>query len=97
MSVIRLGEVKAREGAEDALRARLEKLVPEIAGLEGCISCELLQSHAAPPTFVIIERWESLAAHAKAANEIPKDDIAEFMKLVDGRPRGDYYDSIAGG
>lgn len=94
MSIARIGEVRARAGSEEALRERLLGLIAEIAALDGCSSCELLRSHEDDGRFMIIERWDSLEAHTGAVMNIPKDEIAEFMRLVDGPLSGAYWQEV---
>jgi quinol monooxygenase YgiN len=95
MSVARIGETRAKPGFEDALRAKLESLVTQIAALPGCISCELFVSEDEPSRMLMIERWESKAAHKGAVMNIPPEEIAEFMKMLDGRPSGAYFSEVA--
>lgn len=95
MPVVRIGEVRARPGSESALRERLVRLVAEIASLPGCTGCELLGAHDEPARFMIVERWQSRAAHEGAVIAIPKDEIAAFMRLVEGPLSGAYWDEVA--
>lgn len=92
MGVARIGHVRARAGSEDALLARLRELAPQIASLPGCLGCEVMRSREDPAGLLMIERWTSIDAHRSAVMDIPKDDIAEFMKMVDGPMTGEYYD-----
>jgi quinol monooxygenase YgiN len=94
MAVARIGQVKARAGREAALRERLEFLTRHIAGLQGCISCQLFQSQADPTVMLMIETWENLDTHKNAVMDIPKEEIAAFMQMIDGRPTGEYYEEV---
>lgn len=94
MAIARIGEVRARTGSEDALRERLVELIAEIASLPGCSSCELLAAREEPARFMIIERWDSLETHSGAVMRIPKEEIAAFMRLVEGPLVGAYWDEV---
>jgi hypothetical protein len=93
--IARIGETRAKAGFEDALRTKLESLVTQIAALPGCLGCELYVSKDEPVRMLMIERWESLDAHKGAVMDIPPEEIAEFMKMLDGRPSGAYFSEVA--
>ncbi len=91
MSITRINEFRAKEGKADALRAFLSRLVPTIAAIPGCQSCQLLQSHDEPTRFIVLEAWDSIEAHQASVKDIPPESLAEVMALLDGRPAGAYY------
>ena len=57
MSVHVVAVITAQPGAEDAVRAALEALVPPTRAEAGCLSYELSESLASPGTFVTTEEW----------------------------------------
>jgi hypothetical protein len=42
MSITRINEFRAKDGKDDALRTFLTRLIPTIAVIPGCQSCQLL-------------------------------------------------------
>lgn len=95
MGIARIGETRAKAGFESALRAKLESLVTQIAALPGCTGCELFVSRDEPTRMLMIERWESLEAHKAAVMNISPEEINDFMKMLDGRPSGSYFEEAA--
>ena len=90
--ITRIGNMKARPGQADTLRAFLESVV--VAALEnaaGCQSCRLLQSQAEPERFVIIEVWDNIEAHQASVKNISPEDIEAVMQLLAEQPAGEYY------
>jgi quinol monooxygenase YgiN len=91
MSITRINEFRAKDGSADALRSFLARLIPTITAIAGCQSCQLLQQHDEPTRFIVLEVWESIAAHQASVKDIPPESLAEVMTLLDGRPVGAYY------
>jgi heme oxygenase (mycobilin-producing) len=95
VSIARMGETQAKEGQNEALRDFLLSIIPLILASQGCLSCELFQSQEDPAKFVMVEVWESVAAHQTSVKNIPPEKIREIMPLLAGSPGGRYYDTIA--
>lgn len=95
MSVTRITEFRARAAQNDALRAFLAPIVPGIAASPGCESCRLLQGHDDPARFLVIEVWESAEAHQASARAIPPKQLTHVRELLDGAPRGEYFQTRA--
>ena len=91
MSVTRINDFRAREDKADALRALLTQIIPSIASLKGCLSCKLLQSQDAPSRFIVLEVWDSVDSHKAAVKDIPPEMFMTVMKLLEGRPSGEYF------
>jgi quinol monooxygenase YgiN len=91
MPVTRINEFQARPGQGEALKERLEKLVPLIAASAGCQSCHLLQAEDDPTRIVVIEVWDSPSAHDASLKNFTPETFAETMKLIATPPTGRYY------
>jgi hypothetical protein len=44
---------------------------------------------------VIVERWDSVAAHQAAASKIPPEQMAAFKPLIADPPKGRYYQPVS--
>lgn len=91
MSITRFNEFRAQPDKVAELREFLSTVAAGIALLPGCQSSQLLQSHADPARFVVLEVWDSIEAHQASARNIAPESIAQLMKLIDGRPQGEYF------
>ena len=91
MGMTRINEFRAKKGKADAFRAFLMRIIPTIASSAGCLSCRLLQSCENPTRFVVIEVWDSIESHQASMRDIPPEEFAEVMELLDGTPVGEYY------
>ena len=93
-SVHVIAVITAKPGQRAALLEKFNANVPAVLAEEGCIAYEAtvdtanagpMQSEFGPDTFVVVERWESLAAlgahaksdHMKEYAQSAKDLIAE--------------------
>lgn len=91
MAILRLNEFRARAGVEEALHSALLQTIPVIANLKGCRHVRLLSCLDDPARYIILEEWDSIEAHKKAAQAIPGDMIAKVLPLLDGTPTGAFY------
>jgi heme oxygenase (mycobilin-producing) len=92
MTVTRIGEMKAKKGQEDTLRAFYETVVmPAIKSADGIQSFHLLQNQADPTRFIFIELWDSIEAHQASVKNIDPRQIENVMKLLSDTPRGEYF------
>lgn len=95
MSIVRMGEVQAHPGQEDALRDfLLTRVAPAIEAGAGAQSCQVLQHQDEPTRFVIIEVWADVAAHQAAVRNIPPEMLQEGRSLFAGGTAGAYYDIL---
>ena len=95
MSVIRIGEVQAKEEMIGALRDFLISIIPLIQASEGCESCQLLQNQDDATTFVMIEVWNNVESHQASVNNIPPEKLGEIRPLLASPPKGAYYGVVA--
>jgi quinol monooxygenase YgiN len=93
MPVTRINHFAAKETLEERLDAFLKSVVKIVQSCPGCISVRLLRSTEDPVRFAIVEEWESVEAHQKAASTITPSQIEEAKTLVAGPPTGMYYRS----
>jgi quinol monooxygenase YgiN len=92
MTITRIGEMKAREGQEAALRSFFETVImPALDRSEGLQSYHLLQNQVEPTRFIFIELWDSIEAHKESVNNIDPRQIETVMKLLADKPWGEYY------
>ena len=93
MSITRINEFQAQDEQGDALRDLIQSFVPMIAGSEGCQSCQVLQGQDDPTRILVIEVWDSVAAHQASMKNIPPSALGQAMTLLAGPPKGAYYHS----
>lgn len=95
MSITFIGYSQAKPEEVESLRHFLLTIVlPAVRGSEGNESCQMWQSQDDPTQFVVMEVWESVAAHRASIKNITQEEINEYMKLVAAAPRGSYYDTL---
>ena len=91
MSIVYIGQSRAKPDAVDDLRNFLTSLVaPAITASEGSESYQLFQSQEDPTQFIGIEIWASVEAHRASVKNIPTESIGEYNKQVGGPPSGRY-------
>ena len=61
---------------------------------EGCLRSELLADPADEGHLMIVEVWESIAAHRAAAAEVPREKFVEIQALLAAPPTGHYYEKL---
>ena len=87
-----MGEVRAQAGQEDALREFfVTRVAPEVAGGDGCLSCQVLQDQNDPGRLMVIEVWSNIEAHQAAVKKIPPAMLQEGRALFGDSPAGAYY------
>lgn len=91
MTTTRINQFEAKAGLEEIPQAFLQSIISVILKCPGCIACKLLRSTESPACLAIIEGWESIEAHQKAATAIPKDKLAEARALFAKPPSGMRY------
>jgi quinol monooxygenase YgiN len=92
MAIVRINEFTAAPGKAADLRAFLASVISVIEDADGCVACELLTDREDDARLVIVETWESVAAHQAAAAKIPPGQMAQFRALVAEPPKGRYYE-----
>ena len=91
MAIIRINQFEAKPSSEDELYSFLRSVISVIETCPGCISCKLLRSAENPACLAIIEEWESIEAHQRAASAIPPAKLTEAAKMFAKPPSGLYY------
>ncbi|RYY74979.1 MAG: antibiotic biosynthesis monooxygenase [Gammaproteobacteria bacterium] len=91
MSITRINHFEAKPGHETDLREFMKAVVAEIRGVDGCISCKLLNGAEDKAQLAVIEEWESIEHHKAAASVIPKEKIEKAMVYFAKPPFGIYY------
>jgi len=94
MTIVRINEFSAAPNQAAGLRAFLSSVIATVTEAPGCLHCELLVDPEDLARFVIVERWESIAAHQAAAQRIPAEKMAEVKTLLGDAPRGRYYEPL---
>jgi len=90
MPITRLNYFTAKPEQSAALARFLTDVIAVVRSAEGCLSCRLLRDEMNPAEYVIIESWESVSAHQKAAGMIPKERISSVMQYLEKAPQGEY-------
>ena len=91
MTITRINQFEAKISLEKKLYAFLQSVISVIEACPGCVSCKLLRSTENPACLAIIEEWESIEAHQRAASAIPPAKLAEASALFAKPPSGMYY------
>ena len=91
MTITRINQFEAKVSAEEKLYAFLQSVISTIKACPGCISVKLLRSTENPACLAIIEEWDSIESHQKAASAIPPEQMAVAMSLFAKPPSGMYY------
>lgn len=91
MAITRINQFEAKAAAEEKLYAFLQSVISVIKACPGCISCRLLRSTENPACLAIIEEWDSVESHQRAAHAIPPEKLAEAAALFAKPPSGTYY------
>lgn len=94
MSISRIGETQAKEGAVEALRDFLLSIVPTIKSSQGCESVQLYQNQENPSKFIMVEVWDSVESHQASVRNIPPEKLSEIRPLLASSPSGSYYKQI---
>lgn len=92
MAITRINEFHAAPDQAAALHDSLSAVIGAIESAPGCLGCQLLRAQGDPASLVIVERWESVAAHQAAATRIPAEQLAAVRPLLANPPAGRYYD-----
>jgi quinol monooxygenase YgiN len=94
VAIVRINEFRSVAGKAAELREFLRAVIDVIETSPGCQRCELLLDQEDATRLVIVESWESVAAHQAAASRIPPEKLAEVRPLLAQPPTGRYHDRI---
>jgi quinol monooxygenase YgiN len=91
VTITRINQFEAKAAVEEKLYVFLQSVISDITACPGCISCRLLRSTENAACLAIIEEWDSIESHQRAASAIPPGKIAEAAVLFAKPPSGMYY------
>jgi quinol monooxygenase YgiN len=97
MSVLRIGEVQAKQELTEDLREFLLSIIPLIKSSVGCESVQLFQSQPDPSKFMMIETWDSVESHQASVKNIPPEKLGEIRPLLATSPSGSYFHWVGEG
>jgi quinol monooxygenase YgiN len=89
--ITRINEFESAPGEAMTLEVFLINLQRHISTSFGCESCEVLKQPDSDGAFVVIERWQSEAAHKASLASFPAEQMQAAMKLFGAPPRCAYY------
>lgn len=92
MPITRINDFRASPGQETALREFLASIIGLVKGAPGCQGCELLADSEDTAHLVVLETWDSVAAHQASVSRIPPGKIDEVRGLIAQPPKGRYYE-----
>ena len=91
MTVTRINHFEAKPETAERLYTFMLDMVTKVRMLPGCRSVKLLRSTENPARFAVVEEWDSIEAHQKAATTIPPADLEKAKSLVAKPPAGEYF------
>lgn len=91
MAITRINEFQAKEEKGNQLWELLQSVKSVIKADPHCQDCQMLRNHDDPTKMVVIEIWDSVAAHQASTQKIPVHLFEKAMRLVVQRPTGGYY------
>jgi quinol monooxygenase YgiN len=91
VTITRINQFEAKVAAEEKLYALLQSVISVITTCNGCISCRMLRSTENPACFAIIEEWDSIESHQRAASAMPPAMHAAAVALFAKPASGMYY------
>ena len=91
MSITRINQFQARDGQGNELHQLISSAKPHVGLVGGLISYQILQGMADPDHIVVVEVWESVAAHQRSAAKIPVHVLEKARTLLVTPPSGAYF------
>lgn len=91
MAITRINPFEAGPADAEKLHAFLQSVIDVVTGCPGCLSCRLLRGVDDASAFAIIEEWDSVASHQRAAGAIAPERLAEAAAMFARPPSGTYY------
>lgn len=86
MPYMRIYEITAKAGQEQAMRQALAGLSRTVAALEGCRDVEIAIDEKAGSRFRFVERWADRSAWEQSAASLPKGAFAPIMAAASEPP-----------
>ena len=94
MTIARIGDFRANEGAIEELRDFLLSILPMIKSSQGCEAVQFYQSQEDPSKFVMIEIWDSIESHQASVRNIPPEKLSKIRPLLAASPSGSYFNVV---
>lgn len=91
MHITRINRFFAKPHLAEDLHEFLNSVLPTLRKASGCQSAQLLRGKDDPHEFVLIEQWDSVAAHKSGAQIIPPDQFDVVLPMLAKPPTGSYY------
>jgi heme-degrading monooxygenase HmoA len=91
MGITRINQFEAKTGSEEKLFEFLRSVISIVEKSPGFESCQLLRNTDNPAQLAIIEEWDSIEDHQKAAKAIPPETMTQAMAMFAKPPSGAYY------
>ena len=91
MAIARINQFEAKAGAKEKVYVLLESMISTVRACPGCLSRLMLRGIGNPACLAIIEQWDSVESHRRAAQAIPLDKFSEAMTLFAKPASGMYY------
>lgn len=94
MPITRINHFEAKKETTRQLDAFMQDVVMKVKALPGCRSVRLLHSIENNTHFAVVEEWDSIEAHQKAATAVPPDQLKHAQELVAAPPVGEYFQQL---
>lgn len=94
MPVARIYRMIAAEGKGDALAQALLAFAPDVQGLPGCLSVDVMRDTENPLSFLFLEKWDAIESHKAGLPALPRDNLAVVMSLVASPLAGTYEEYL---
>jgi quinol monooxygenase YgiN len=95
MTIARHYVMEATPGQEKALEAILLALADDMTGsMAGCLGVELLRDAGNVARFVLIEKWQSVEAHAAAVAGFSRETAKALRATLAHPLEGAYFDVL---
>ena len=94
MPITRVNHFTAKPDSSELLAEFLSDVITVVSAAQGCLSCQLLRNQIHSQQFVILETWDSVDSHQKAAGMIPKERIMSVMAFLAEPPHGEYLSAV---
>ncbi|HEX6930312.1 MAG TPA: antibiotic biosynthesis monooxygenase family protein [Gammaproteobacteria bacterium] len=93
MTITRVNEFIAQDGKSEEMADYLASIIPLIESSEGCLYAHLLRGMDNPARFLVIETWESIAAHQLSVEGVDKKEFLRAMEMLAEKPKAEYFQS----
>jgi len=91
MPITRINHFEAKSKTVEQLHNFMQGVVNKVKVQPGCRSVRLLRSTENPVHFAVVEEWESVEDHQKAATAVPPEQLQRAEALIAKPPVGEYF------